>query len=579
MPPVVKATRVVPLSLPTGSVRVAKPTGNAIPDDVAPPRARPPALDDLDDDENVEGSGGDLDKSKQPQKLSDEANAVMQELVKDKKHGDKHNQELVERAEALLRHGDTMNLVRSRSMRPGASIARSLTNFDHKKLNRFQQPLFNLLSRKSFDIFVGLVIVLNGVTIGIQADYRSKLPEGCRHDGNICKCDFEEVLCHDIPGWLDPLDICLTVFYCWELGCRFFVFGLSVLKSNWIKLDAALVASSLVEPIIAVLLTSAKDTVFLNLVIMLRLLRLTRLARAVRLISLFRTLWMLVQGLIFSVLTLVWTVLLLSILLYVFAVLGCEIIEVDFALPMDHPYNQAVIQNFKNLVDTVLFMFQMVSWDSIGGVYRPLIEHQFHYFWYVMGVLLVLSIALMNLITAVMVDGCLENAEKDKDAMKAYEAEKKKKQMEILKKMFTELDEDGSGELSLSEIEGAPEAIREQLVEVAGTSDIKSLFEVLDYDGGGLVSTEEFCEGVIKATSSNKPIELDRLVKQCSEILRNHRQAVALLRGEDPEDEKKDEVDSDEGNRGLAFHRSAVFCRERCRRPGSAWCGFSAKAV
>eukprot|EP00913_Durusdinium_trenchii_P005325 g4970.t1 len=43
---------------------------------------------------------------------------------------------------------------------------------------------------------------------------------------------------------------------------------------------------------------------------------------------------------------------------------------------------------------------------------------------------------------------------------------------------------------------------------------------MLDYDGGGSLDTSEFCEGVLKASTSEKPLELTRLVKQCSDILR-----------------------------------------------------------
>ena len=55
--------------------------------------------------------------------------------------------------------------------------------------------------------------------------------------------------------------------------------------------------------------------------------------------------------------------------------------------------------------------------------------------------------------------------------------------------MFKELDEDGSGELTPEEIESAPEEMREQLVALAGTDDIESLFQMLDYDDGGFLGS------------------------------------------------------------------------------------------
>ena len=71
--------------------------------------------------------------------------------------------------------------------------------------------------------------------------------------------------------------------------------------------------------------------------------------------------------------------------------------------------------------------------------------------------------------------------------------------------------------------------------------DIEGLFQMLDYDGGGSLDTDEFCEGldlrnwflwwyaatfnfrgwgILRASTSEKPLELTRLVKQCSDILK-----------------------------------------------------------
>ena len=43
--------------------------------------------------------------------------------------------------------------------------------------------------------------------------------------------------------------------------------------------------------------------------------------------------------------------------------------------------------------------------------------------------------------------------------------------------MFEELDEDGSGELTLDEINAAPPDVMKSLFEIAGTEDITTLFE------------------------------------------------------------------------------------------------------
>ncbi|CAL1150064.1 unnamed protein product [Cladocopium goreaui] len=221
------------------------------------------------------------------------------------------------------------------------------------------------------------------------------------------------------------------------------------------------------------------------------------------------------------------------LLMYIAAVTGMELIKVDQELPVDHPYNAAASLCFRDTMDAILTLLQVFSFDSIGGIYRPLVKQNVFCFVYFVLAMLILSIALMNLVTAVMVNSSLDQASQDKEAKKAWEAARKAKQMESLKKMFLELDEDGSGELSLEELLDAPESATDQLKEIAGSSDLEELFGLLDYDGGGTVGVEEFCEGVLKASSAPPgAMELSSLVKQCAEILKNSREALAILTDE-----------------------------------------------
>jgi len=298
------------------------------------------------------------------------------------------------------------------------------------------------------------------------------------------------------------------------------------------------------------------DASFIDQLVILRMMRLIRLVRAVRLITLFQTLWMLVQGMLYSVKTLAWTAILLSILIYMLALLGMEFIQPDLSLPLDHPYNVAVLENFSDLQDACFMLLQFFSYDSISGVYRPIVAQSKLLFLYFMTVLLILSIALMNLVTAIMVEGSLAQGNEDKATKKAMENVVRMKKVEELKKMFAALDDDGSGELSLDEIDKAPPDVMASLIEIAETDDIHTLFHMLDYDGGGTVGTDEFCDGVMKATDPDKPnaMELGRLLKQCSDILHDSRDTVAILNGEEPPGSSaasafgSDNGDEDDGN-------------------------------
>merc|ERR1712217_559567 len=95
-----------------------------------------------------------------------------------------------------------------------------------------------------------------------------------------------------------------------------------------------------------------------------------------------------------------------------------------------------------------------------------------------------------------------------------------------LKELFLELDVDNSGGITLDEISQAPQETIERLREFVSLEDFEEIFNMLDYDSGGTVEVDEFCDGILRA-QADKPMELLRLMRQCTEILNNTR---ALLK-------------------------------------------------
>ncbi|CAK0806791.1 unnamed protein product, partial [Prorocentrum cordatum] len=157
--------------------------------------------------------------------------------------------------------------------------------------------------------------------------------------------------------------------------------------------------------------------------------------------------------------------------------------------------------------------------------------------------MLIVSISLMNLVTALMVDNAMSQSVQDKEAEQAWEAASKKKAIPKLKEMFLDLDEDGSGCLELEELQNAPEDLKDQLRQIAKMEDCEELFHSLDYDGSGSIDVEEFCDGVLKASQENKPLELLRLARQCTAIHQSTKEALQLIQESWPEGSQGDKAD------------------------------------
>eukprot|EP00931_Biecheleriopsis_adriatica_P032535 TRINITY_DN18982_c0_g1_i1.p1 TRINITY_DN18982_c0_g1~~TRINITY_DN18982_c0_g1_i1.p1 ORF type:complete len:623 (-),score=132.90 TRINITY_DN18982_c0_g1_i1:156-2024(-) len=406
----------------------------------------------------------------------------------------------------------------------------SAMNLDPEEFTGWRRTMHKIISWPGFDTGIGLIIALNAFTIGLETQTKATIPIGCTEECE-CKDQVDPTLtCELPPPILQDFDVAFFVIYLIELLLRFGTYGPQSLRSHWVKFDLFLVVSSATDFI----LKAFADSDELKKLMLVRMLRLFRLARAVRLMVQFQTLWKLVQGLYGCLNTLLWTFLLVTVLQYVFAVTGMETIQVMPELPLDDPYNIAVMDNFHDVLDCMLFQLQTFSFDSAGSVYRPLAKQQPLTIVYFVVTFLLMSIALMNLVTAVMVNSSMDQAAEDKDAMKAWQQAEKAKELESLKQMFLELDEDGSGELSMDEIDSAPEDAQDCLKTIAATDNLQALFEMLDYDGGGTLGVEEFCNGVFKATTcAPGMMELGRMVQQCTQIHQDSKEAMEILKDKD----------------------------------------------
>lgn len=290
-----------------------------------------------------------------------------------------------------------------------------------------------------------------------------------------------------------------TAIFMAELTIRLFCYGPWFLASLFNFLDAMLIIVSGVF-VNWILLPARVEADALRQFQVLRTMRLVRLARAVRLVPAFKEMWMLVRGLTGSLPVLGWTYLMIGFLLYIFALAATSLIGKSME------DDEFVQEMFGSVPLSMFTLFQIMTLDSWTSVVRPIGDAQSWTYFYFLGFIAIAVFVLVNLITAVIVENAFESSKSDESDMAVVMQREKEREVEELKDLFLECDQDGSGELTKDEFHEAvarPKIKQKLTVLEINTSEIGELWDILD-DGDGRLSANEFTDGLRKLKGESK---------------------------------------------------------------------------
>jgi len=121
------------------------------------------------------------------------------------------------------------------------------------------------------------------------------------------------------------------------------------------------------------------------------------------------------------------------------------------------------------------------------------------------------SLGLMSIMIGVVVENTLATANNDQNKMKAKRERDRKQVFGQLQEIFEMADVDGSGTLTLDEVEAAiqkPEIYNKLKMIEFPVDDPGQIFQLLDYDESGELTTEEFITGCIRMKGAAKSKDL-----------------------------------------------------------------------
>jgi len=254
---------------------------------------------------------------------------------------------------------------------------------------------------------------------------------------------------------------------------------------------------------------------------LLRAIRVVRLLRILRLVSFFRELRAMVYSIIAVMQSLFWTVVLLLLILYVFALQftqgAVDYLSETGGWQSEDALVVAIRDDFGSLSATIFSLYLAMTGGQGWGEYIPqLTDMHWSYVVIFVGFITFVILAVLNIVTGIVVETAISKAQGEKDSMIHEAMQKKKESLEEVEQLFNEIDLDGSGSVTRAELEEFLKDERMQAYLIAlelEPSETMQLFEVLDVDGGGQVDIREFADGVMRFKGDAKSLEVAALKK------------------------------------------------------------------
>eukprot|EP00746_Dinoflagellata_sp_MGD_P070382 gnl/MRDRNA2_/MRDRNA2_288260_c0_seq1.p1 gnl/MRDRNA2_/MRDRNA2_288260_c0~~gnl/MRDRNA2_/MRDRNA2_288260_c0_seq1.p1 ORF type:complete len:443 (-),score=71.65 gnl/MRDRNA2_/MRDRNA2_288260_c0_seq1:304-1560(-) len=330
-----------------------------------------------------------------------------------------------------------------------------------------------------------------------------------------------------------------------ELFLRIFVLRLDFFvgrEFKWNNFDFMVVLSSGLE----ILLKYLMELEFSGLMVLrvLRTLRLVRTVRALRVLQFFRELRLVIFGIMNSVSSLVWLVVLLLCFMFMVGSYITQVVTEVLAMQpekdgVDDELRSKLEELYSRLPVTFYSLYKAISaGQSWGELAEPLFQLSTPLGFIFIAYVSFAVFAVLNVVTGVFVDNAHRASENDYEHSLMDETSERHKQILAVQKMFYEADKDGSGEVTMDEFIDLFEKpsiqsyFRMQGIDCTAV-DPKKLFQLIDYDGGGNVDIDEFVVGCTKLKGKASSIDVAILQHQVKKQDRKMHSLHVLLQKTD----------------------------------------------
>jgi len=191
----------------------------------------------------------------------------------------------------------------------------------------------------------------------------------------------------------------------------------------------------------------------------------------------------------------------------------------------DDAATTVVNQRFSGVVRAMLTLVSFVTMDSISSVYEPILDVQPWLCLYFFPIIVIVSIAIMNLVLATLLQSAMRSVELDKEFSRAQKRADFTKLRPSVRTMFEQIDADEDGEITVEEIcKGrfdVPLEYRDKITLPA----VLDLFSTIDTDGSGTIGPQEWEQALLCLALRDAPVESTQMMS----LLRQQARKLSTL--------------------------------------------------
>jgi len=394
----------------------------------------------------------------------------------------------------------------------------------------------NVILNPRFESLCGLVIVLNSISIGYGSDYAISHINQPANDFIL----YSELF--------------FVIFYSLEIVLKisvhrlFFLFG-SEWRWNWF--DLLLIFTAFYEMTISSVRQGGQTSkggniTFIRLV---RLLKLVKIFRIFRVMRCFHELRILLYSIAMSLRTLFWTVILFTLIIYIFALIFVQAVT---GYLTDETHSSAVsdllVLHWGGIASAMTSLYKAstggADWgevaDPLKNVPLALSGGFFTYFFVFICYIGFLYFAVLNILTGVFVESAMKTSKQDRNNIIHEERRSQQSLVTNMINLFHSFDDNNSGTINMEEFEkhqSRPE-VRAYFAHLdLDVSDLWQFFKTLtDMSPKGTVEIETFVEGCTRMRGSARRsdfvtlnLETSRMFKSLEEFRKSTEDKLANM--------------------------------------------------